>query len=230
MINARLVELFEPSTPFVIKTAATTQVKTGTGLLDKLTCQGGTLGNVTVYDAAAAKGLLSGGSLAIGTTKPRIATGAFSFVIATATYDKAAVAAGTALTAETVPQNLFGAVALDIGADGTIDCVVPATNGNTTGYATAALATAALPAVAADHVRIGSATVSSSEAGGFVIGTTNLDAANTTVEYTSAAVTIAELLSILTPAQGQVLAENIALRFGLRIITAAATVLTGGTK
>ena len=41
-----------------ILTATTTPVKTGGGYLHHLTCVGGTLGNVTIYDNTAASGIV----------------------------------------------------------------------------------------------------------------------------------------------------------------------------
>lgn len=140
----------------------------------------------------AVNGLISGlggdyldstAALAIGSTKPNVANGAFEYHVNGVEYSKAAVAAGTALSGSDIPQALYGAWALDIGADGTID-ITPATN-NATGYASAVLAAAGLPAVAADHVRMGYVTATKSDAV-FDPGTTDLDAANTTVAYTSA--------------------------------------------
>jgi len=116
----------------------------------------------------------------IGTTKTNIATGKFTYAISGTEYIKDAVAAGTAPGTDVIPQNKYGAVALDIGADGTLD-LVKATN-NTTGYDTSALALAGLPAVAADHVRACTLTVMKSD-GAFTFGTTELDAANVTAAY-----------------------------------------------
>lgn len=79
-----------------------------------------------------------------------------------------------ALTAGTVPQNMYAAYAFDVGEDLTVDCV--ACTAHTTGYASAALALAALPAVAADHVRLGTLVLVSSDAGGFIAGTTAISA------------------------------------------------------
>lgn len=132
----------------------------------------------------AASGVLDSATLAIGSTKPRVATAAFSYMIDYVPYFKAAVAAGTIPGNDVVPTGLFGAVALDIGADGTIDAIEAPDNA--TGYASAAAAAAALPAVASGHIRLGYVTASKSD-GAFTFGTTDLDAINTTVAYTSTA-------------------------------------------
>jgi hypothetical protein len=125
-------------------------------------------------------GLTSDPDLEIGSTPANVATAAFSYSIDGVIYNKTAVTAGTAPGNDVVPLGLYGAVALDIGADGTIDVIeAPA---NATGYATAVLAAAALPAEAYDHVRIGYLTASKSD-GAFTFGSTALDAANTTVAY-----------------------------------------------
>lgn len=122
-------------------------------------------------------------ALAIGSDLEKVSTAAFDYMIGGKRYSKAAVAAGTAPGNDVVPQETFGAVALDIGTDGTLDAVEA--TANATGYASAALAVAGLPAVAADHARVGWVTATKSD-GAFTFGTTNLDAANTTVAYTDA--------------------------------------------
>lgn len=121
-----------------------------------------------------------GAALAIGTINTKVGTGAFNYNISTAEYAKAA--AETPPGNDVIPQGKYGAVALDIGADGTID--VTEATGNATGYTTALLAAAGLPAAAAAHLRIGYVTAMKSD-GDFTFGTTALNAANTTVAYTS---------------------------------------------
>jgi hypothetical protein len=119
--------------------------------------------------------------LAIGSTKTAVANAAFDFTIGGVRFSKAAVVAGTAPGNDVVPQALFGAVAFDIGSDGTIDAIEAADNA--TGYASAVLAIAGIPAAAAGHARMGNVTATKSD-GAFTFGTTLLDAANTTVVYT----------------------------------------------
>jgi hypothetical protein len=119
--------------------------------------------------------------LAIGSTKTAVANAAFDFTIGGVRFSKAAVVAGTAPGNDVVPQALFGAVAFDIGVDGTIDAIEAADNA--TGYASAVLAIAGIPAAAAGHARMGNVTATKSD-GAFTFGTTLLDAANTTVVYT----------------------------------------------
>ena len=121
-------------------------------------------------------------TLSVGSTATAVATTAFYYAINGEMYLKAAEAAGTAPGNDVIPSGTFGAVALDIGADGTIDAV-EATD-NATGYASAVLAAAALPAVAANHVRLGYVTVTKSD-GDFTFGTTDLDAVNATAAFTS---------------------------------------------
>ncbi len=159
----------------------------------------GSFGAVVYYSAAVASikattfkagtfsaedGVLDGAALAIGSTKPRAATGAFMYMIGHVPYFKAAVAAGTALGTDVIPAGLYGAVALDIDAAGTI--VAVSAGGNAAGHASAAAARLELPAVAAGYTRLGNVTASKSD-GDFTFGTTDLDAANTTVAYTSTA-------------------------------------------
>jgi len=121
-----------------------------------------------------------GAGLAIGTTKPNVASSAFYYNIAGKVYYLAAVAAGTAITGSNVPSGQYGGWRFEIGADGTIDVIESADNA--TGYASAALALAAIPALSADHVSMGTLTASKSD-GAFVPGTTDLDDANTTEDY-----------------------------------------------
>jgi hypothetical protein len=119
--------------------------------------------------------------LGIGSTNTAVANGAFTYSIAGTNYVKAAIAAGTAPGNDVIPVNKYGAVAFDIGADGTIDVIEAAAN--STGYNTAALAIAGIAAAGAGHVRMGTVTAISTS-GSFTFGTTALNAANTTVVYT----------------------------------------------
>lgn len=125
----------------------------------------------------------SNAALAIGSTKANVANGAFQFHINGVEYNKAAVTAGTALSGDDVPQNKYGAWALDIAANGSIT-IVPA-SANATGYTSAVLAAAGLPAVASDKVRMGYVTAMNSAAV-FSPGTTELDAATVTEAYNDA--------------------------------------------
>ncbi len=98
----------------------------------------------------------SAAGLAIGSTKPNVANIEFDFHLAGVEYNKTINAVGTALSGDDVPQSLYGGWALDIGANKTIDITPAAANG--TGYASAVAAIAGIPAVAADHVRLGTVT------------------------------------------------------------------------
>lgn len=128
--------------------------------------------------------LFNSPNLAIGTTPQNVAYGAFYFSISgTFAYFEAADPVGVAPGNDVIPIGTYGAVAFDIDAAGTVTVVeAPA---NATGYETAAKAAQALPLVALSKVRIGYVTASKSD-GAFTFGTTALDAANTTVSYTSA--------------------------------------------
>ena len=123
-------------------------------------------------------------ALAIGSTPANVANVAFDFTVAGVRYTKAAVAAGTAPGNDVVPQSTFGAVAFDIGVNGTIDVIEA--SANATGYASAALAIAGIADAADGHARIGTVTATKSD-GAFTFGTTSLAAANTTVAYTDGA-------------------------------------------
>lgn len=111
--------------------------------------------------------------LAIGSTDTSIATGLIYYVISSAFYTKAAVAAGTALAAGTIPQDKWGIYRVVIGADGTIDVLAGAAN-FTTGYADEAAAIAALPAVTASHADLGYFTVLTAVGSAFIGNTDGL--------------------------------------------------------
>lgn len=134
-----------------------------------------------IQDVLQGDNLVGTPGLAIGSTATAVSNLVFNFRVNGIEYQKAAVAAGTAPGNDVVPQSTFGAVALDIGADGTIDAIEA--GDNATGYASAALAVAGIAAVAADHVRMGTVSTIKSD-GDFTFGTTDLDAANTTTAYT----------------------------------------------
>ena len=125
--------------------------------------------------------LVSKPGLAIGTDTTAVSNVAFTYTINGIQYAKAAVAAGVEPGNDVIPQNLYGAVALDIDSAGTVTIAEAAANA--TGYASAALAIAGIPAVAADKVRMGTVTAIKTD-GAFTFGTTALNAANSTVVYT----------------------------------------------
>lgn len=127
--------------------------------------------------------VLNNPTLAIGGTTTAVSTVAVNFVINGVQYYAAAVAAGTAPGNDVIAQSKYGAVAFDIGANGTIDAI-EATGQAAAQFTTAALAVAALPACASDHVRLGWVTATKSD-GAFTFGTTALNAANSTVVYYS---------------------------------------------
>jgi hypothetical protein len=122
---------------------------------------------------------------AIGSTPANLLTVATAVRIAGVTKAIAAVAAGTALTATTVPQNKWGVFGLQAGADGTID--VFDDTANATGYASEALALAHYRAqsFASAHTGLGYVAVMSTDAGGFVGATTSLADAAVTAHYYS---------------------------------------------
>lgn len=119
--------------------------------------------------------------LAIGSTTQNVANSAFTYIIDGVQYSKAAVAAGVAPGNDIIPEDTYGAVALDIDASGTVTIAEAAANA--TGYASAALAIAGIPAVASTKARMGTVTATKSD-GAFTFGTTALNAANSTVVYT----------------------------------------------
>jgi len=152
--------------------------------------------------------LITSAGLAIGSTNTAVSSTAFAYVINGVVYTKTAVAAGTAPGNDVIPQSKYGAVAFDIGVNGTIDAVEA--YANAIGYTSAALAVSGLPQVGDEHIRLGYVTVTKSD-GAFTFGTTALNAANVTTAYTSSFPTltvyfvsrptaIALTDSVLTPA------------------------------
>lgn len=125
--------------------------------------------------------MVSKPGLVIGSTKTAVANVAFDYQIGGVRYTKAAVVAGTAPGNDVIPEDTYGAVALDIDAAGTI--TVAEAVANSVGYASAALAIVGIPAVASTKARMGTVTAIGTEAD-FTFGTTDLDAANTAVVYT----------------------------------------------
>lgn len=134
-----------------------------------------------IQDVLQGDNLVGTPGLAIGSTATNVANLVFNFRINGIEYQKAAVAAGTAPGNDVIPVGTYGAVAFDIGANGTIDAIEA--DDNATGYASAALATAGLAAVGADHARMGWVTTTR-DIIAFTYGTTDLDEANSTTVYT----------------------------------------------
>jgi hypothetical protein len=137
---------------------------------------------------AGRSGLMGTAALAIGSTKPRVATGAFYFVDSGIMELKAAVAAGTAFTDTTHDIALDGSLVkeaiyvLSIASGGTITITM----------GTIALTGAAVaPAVPAGEIYLGQVLIAhdgstefdANQSGG---GEGDLDGAHLTVTYTSA--------------------------------------------
>lgn len=136
--------------------------------------------SITAYTQNEPQGIITPPALAIGTTKTNVASSEFDYWISGVKYTKAAVAAGTILSGDDVPQNTYGAWRLEIASDENIDIV--AATANSAGYASAALARAGLPTVSDNHTEVGTVTVINTSAA-FDPGTTLLDAAGVTAEY-----------------------------------------------
>lgn len=107
--------------------------------------------------AGGATGIISSAALARGSTDTRPANAAFNFFINGLAYNKAAVAAGTAIGAQTVTADKWALYRLSIQANGTIT-ITPAA-ANVAGYASEALAKAAIPALPANEADMGYFTV-----------------------------------------------------------------------
>ena len=110
--------------------------------------------------------------LGMGTTKTAIANGEFKYVINGTTYTLAANAVGTAPGSDVIQKTKYGAVALDVGTDGVIHVIEAASNAD--GYTGWADAVAGIPAVAADHVRMGTVAVCGTKKA-FTFGITEFD-------------------------------------------------------
>ncbi len=122
-------------------------------------------------------------TLAIGSSDTKaVKNSAFNFSIKGQAYPKASAETSFSGLA-TVPQNKYGAFCLKIESDGTI--TIYEADDNETGYANARLAIAGLPDSDNDTAYLGFVTVISTDAGGFVPGTTILSAAAVTDTYTN---------------------------------------------
>lgn len=147
----------------------------GTSLCKKIPPSGG------VASVGLTQVLTSPGA-SMGTTKDHVANITFKYMIKNVTYTKAAVAAGTAPTATTIPQNKYGLFGFQIDAAGTVSSLDAAGNGAGT-YATAAAAIAALPTASSAHLLFMYVVVTSTESGGFVGATTTFDATGVTATF-----------------------------------------------
>ena len=125
----------------------------------------------------------AGAGLAIGTSSTSAAqnVNAFSYNIGGNAYPEAA-ATETELSGDTIPQNKFGAWRLEIDVDGTVS--IQAASANSTGYATIGLAVQGLPAESSTKAALGYATAINTAAGGFIPGTTALNAGTVTATFT----------------------------------------------
>lgn len=182
----------DQSSILVVSTKTVTAVDTTRDLL--YSASHGMLTNDVVIASAADAGLSletlyylrcaeETAALAQGSTPANVYSGAFLYSIGGTIYSKSAVAAGTAPGNDVIPADLWGCVAFEIGADGTIDAIeAPA---NSTGYAEKYMARNALPTVQANHIRIGDVCVK--RAGStFTFGITSLSASNVLAIYTQA--------------------------------------------
>jgi len=119
-------------------------------------------------------------TLAIGTASTaKVASAAFTYKIGDYAYDKSA--AETALSGSTVPQNKWGAWLLYIDDDGTISVSEAASNA--TGYDTPAKAIDGITLPGSSYAIMGLVLAKSTDAGGFIPGTTELDDAAVTDHY-----------------------------------------------
>ena len=137
--------------------------------------------------------------LSRGSTDTAVASTGFHYAISGVPYTKAAVAAGTALAAGTIPQDKWGAYLYSINAAGTVTSTAAAAN-FTTGYDNEAAAIAALPSTPGSSYAVGFVTVQTEVGSTFVGGTDALaggasgNPANATNYYT-----LAERLASASP-------------------------------
>jgi hypothetical protein len=141
-------------------------------------------GEVIMYEYFRDMGdrMISSPGLVMGTTKTLVGYVGFDYNIAGTDYHKDGDPVGEAPGTDVVPQNQYGAVAFDIGADKVVDLVKA--NDNATGYGSAVLALRDTNPPAAGHARLGYVTVTKSD-GSFTFGTTDFDAANVTAAFIS---------------------------------------------
>ena len=127
--------------------------------------------------------LITASALTIGTTVQNVANGACTVAVGGVRATIAVVPAGTPLSGDQVPQNKYGAWAIDV-TEADAKSITPAT-ANATGYDTAADAIAGIDPVAKDKARLGVITAINTAAV-FIPGTTALNAAGVTDTYTDA--------------------------------------------
>lgn len=125
----------------------------------------------------------AGAGLAIGTSsKSAVKNGnLFYYDVAGNSYVET-VDTETELSGGTVPQNLYGAWRLEIDADGTVTIVEAADNA--TGYTTPGQAVQGIEVEKSTAAAMGYVTALSTDAGGFIPGTTDLDDAAVTATFT----------------------------------------------
>ncbi len=125
----------------------------------------------------------AGVALAIGTSSTSAAKNgnAFSYNIGGNAYPEA-VDTETELSGDTVPVNKYGAWRLEIDVDGTVS--IQAADDNATGYATVGLAVQGLRAESSTKAAMGYVTAINTAVGGFVPGTTSLNAGTVTATFT----------------------------------------------
>lgn len=132
---------------------------------------GGSIDVVWAWQTSIAAGASNGGQgLGRGSTDTQIGSGLFKFSVNGLPESKAAVAAGTAIGAQTVPADKWASYALDIATGGTITVSASALNA-TTGYATEALAIAGVVPRVTAKARMGYITVLTKAATAWIAAT-----------------------------------------------------------
>jgi hypothetical protein len=140
-------------------------------------------GEVIIYEYFGDMGdrMLSSPTLAIGSTKSKVGYAAFRYKIAGVEYEKAADAVGESTGNDVIVQAKYGAVALDIDADGVI-YVIEGTDQAAQQFTTAAAAMASVAAPVAGRARMGYVTVVDSNST-FTFGTDLFDGSGVTAAF-----------------------------------------------
>lgn len=119
----------------------------------------------------------------VGSTKTKIAHSQIKYTIGGTTYTLAENLVGVTTGVGTIPQNMQGAVVLDVDAEGTVDVTLVTNSGNGYTYSSDAAATiAAIPAVAENHARLGYILYTGIRKA-ITFGTTELDDIDISVKY-----------------------------------------------
>ena len=151
-----------------------TEVRACCGIDTPTTATTITTNGITTWGPAAPVGVTL---LSRGTTDTRVASLAFGYLINGTAYTKAAVAAGTAFSAQTIPLAKWGSYRMSVNTAGTL--TLTAAPDNTTGYATEAAAIDDVPAVPLNEWNVGYLTVQAQSGNNWIAATDALQGGTT---------------------------------------------------